>query len=82
MHPLKDYLKTLTDAQAAAFAEHCGTSVGHLKNIAGRHKTCAEKLAINIERESDGAVLCEDLRPDVDWAFMRSGGAAHKQEAA
>lgn len=24
-----------------------------------------------IERETKGAVTCEDLRPDVDWAYLR-----------
>lgn len=24
-----------------------------------------------IERATDGAVRCEDLRPDVDWAYLR-----------
>ena len=25
-----------------------------------------------IEKVTNGAVRCEDLRPDVDWAFLRS----------
>jgi len=25
-----------------------------------------------IERETSGAVRCEDLRPDVDWAYLRA----------
>ncbi len=25
-----------------------------------------------IERATNGAVRCEDLRPDVDWAFLRA----------
>lgn len=24
-----------------------------------------------VERATDGAVRCEDLRPDVDWAYLR-----------
>lgn len=26
-----------------------------------------------IERATDGAVSCEDLRPDFDWAYVRRG---------
>lgn len=26
---------------------------------------------LEIERETGGAVRCEDLRPDVDWAVLR-----------
>jgi DNA-binding transcriptional regulator YdaS (Cro superfamily) len=29
-------------------------------------------LAIEIEKASAGAVRVEDLRPDVDWAYIRS----------
>lgn len=28
-----------------------------------------------IERLTDGAVRCEDLRPDVDWAYLRQSAA-------
>jgi DNA-binding transcriptional regulator YdaS (Cro superfamily) len=52
------------------FAERCGTSFGHLRNVV-YGKPCAEKLAIAIDRETQGAIRCEDLRPDVDWAYLR-----------
>lgn len=38
------------------------------------------ELCIVLERESHGAVTCEDLRPDVDWAYLR--GTARKPKAA
>ena len=36
-----------------------------------------------IERITAGAVRCEDLRPDVDWAYLRGTGcpSADKQAA-
>lgn len=54
-----------------AFAVKCGTTFGHLNNVAYGSKTCGESLAINIDRESEGAVTCEECRPDVDWAHLR-----------
>lgn len=33
-----------------------------------------------IERVTHGKVTCEDLRPDVDWAYLR--GTAKKRKAA
>jgi DNA-binding transcriptional regulator YdaS (Cro superfamily) len=72
---LKTYLKNLTDSQRQKFADRCETSVGHLRNVAYDCKSCAEKLAIAIERETDGAVRCEDLRPDVDWQYLRGTAA-------
>ena len=71
MKKLRAYLAQLSPDDRERFAVACGTSVGHLRNVAGGYKTCAESLAINIDRESGGAVRCEDMRPDVDWAYVR-----------
>jgi DNA-binding transcriptional regulator YdaS (Cro superfamily) len=39
-----------------------------------------------IERATHGAVRCEDLRPDVDWAYLRATDCPvepiHQEEAA
>lgn len=32
--------------------------------------------AIDIEKMTEGKVRCEDLRPDVDWAYLR-GTSGH-----
>jgi DNA-binding transcriptional regulator YdaS (Cro superfamily) len=69
---LKSYLETMTLEQRDAFAGRCGTTAGHLRNISYGYKPCGESLAINIERESEAAVSCEELRPDVDWAYLRA----------
>lgn len=36
----------------------------------GKRRVPAEHCPA-IERATDGAVRCEELRPDVDWAFLR-----------
>ena len=38
---------------------------------AGARKVPAERC-IEIERATGGAVRCEDLRPDIDWAYLRA----------
>lgn len=68
---LKTYLYDLQPEKRESFAKDCGTSLRHLQNVAYGYKPAGESLCINIERESEGAVLCETLRPDVDWAFLR-----------
>ena len=78
---LKTYFMAKTKEQRDAFAALCGTTRGHLTNIAYGQKTCAEKLAIAIERESHGAVRCEDLCPDVDWAYLRGTDCQPKEAA-
>lgn len=68
---LKSYLSNLSMVERKAFASAVGSSVGHICNVSYGYKPCGESLAISIERESDGKVRCEDLRPDVDWNFLR-----------
>lgn len=66
----KTFWASLDNDARKTFATACGTSAGHLRNLA-YGKTCGESLAINIERESRRVVTCEELRPDVDWGFLR-----------
>jgi DNA-binding transcriptional regulator YdaS (Cro superfamily) len=36
-------------------------------------------LCISVEKLTDGHVRCEDIRPDIDWAYLRNnnGQPAH-----
>ena len=78
---LRNYLKQLNTKEALRdFARRCETTVGQLKQVAGKHRRAGESLAINIERESAGAVKCEELRPDVDWAYLRASTEPVSQE--
>jgi DNA-binding transcriptional regulator YdaS (Cro superfamily) len=75
---LKTYLSTLTLDERATFAAACGSTAGHLRNIGYGDRLCRESLAIEIEKATNGLVTCEELRPDVDWAYVR--GSAAMQE--
>jgi DNA-binding transcriptional regulator YdaS (Cro superfamily) len=68
---LKTYMHQLESAELEDFAKAVSSSVGHLRNIAGGLRQAGEALAISIERESQGTVTCEEMRPDVDWAYVR-----------
>lgn len=73
---LKEYLDGLTAGELEALAAKCKTSAAYLKQIAYGHRRCRESLAIMLEKESDRAVTCEQLRPDVDWAYLRNSKTA------
>jgi hypothetical protein len=75
----KTFWSSLDTETRNTFATACGTSAGHLRNVA-YGKTCGESLAINIERESLRVVTCEELRPDVDWSFIRSTVVTRRQD--
>lgn len=76
MDTLKTYLNNLAPLEQQGFAARCGTSIGYLRKAISADQRIGESLCINIERESSGAVTCEELRPDVDWAYLRGSGAA------
>lgn len=79
---LKEFLAGLPDEAAKeAFATRCKTSLGQLKQVAYGSRRAGESLAINIERESFRAVTCEELRPDVDWAYLRQSGRKARKVA-
>lgn len=75
MEPLRTYINSLHPAAQAEFAARCDTSIGYLRKAISTRQMLGESLAIRIERETKGAVRCEDLRPDVDWAYLRGTAA-------
>lgn len=79
---LKEFLKELSNQGLVEdFAARCGTTPAHLRQVSNGYRRAGEYLCINIDRESSGAVRCEDLRPDVDWGYLRGTGAAQDKAA-
>jgi DNA-binding transcriptional regulator YdaS (Cro superfamily) len=72
MKSLQAYLNALTPAEQADFARRCGTTIGYLRKAISKGQKIGEAICIAVERESSRKVFCEDLRDDVDWAFLRS----------
>jgi DNA-binding transcriptional regulator YdaS (Cro superfamily) len=70
MDKLLTYLNGLDKAARTAFCSACGTTERYLRKAISAKQPLG-LLCINIDRESHGAVRCEDLRPDVDWAYLR-----------
>lgn len=59
-------------AERRVVASRCGISSDYLYQVLTRRKNgLAAELCIEIEKATSGAVRCEDLRPDVDWAYLR-----------
>ncbi|MHC8321229.1 YdaS family helix-turn-helix protein [Pseudomonas sp. GB2N2] len=79
---LLDLIRSLEPSQLDSLAERSGTSVGNLKQIAYGYRMAGPGLAINLDRESGRAVTCEELRPDIDWAYLRNSSTSSEQSAA
>lgn len=71
MEELRAYLRTLDVRAQHAFANRCGTSLGYLRKALSVKGRLGEHIVIAAERESGGKVRCENLRPDIDWAYLR-----------
>lgn len=82
MESLRAYLKTLSPAEQQAFAIRCDTTIGYLRKVLSTGQDIGESIAIAIEKESERAVTCEELRPDVDWAYLRGTSAPRPDAAA
>lgn len=71
MEKLRIYINGLEKPVQTSFAERCNTTIGYLRKAISVGQRLNESLCINIERETAGEIRCEDLRPDVDWAYLR-----------
>ena len=69
---LRLYLNSLSVDDQHAYAHRCRTTVGYLRKALSINQTLNEGLCILLDRESSGAVPMELVRPDVDWAYVRS----------
>lgn len=73
MDTLRTYLNTLSTDQQAAFASRCKTSIGYLRKAISTGQRLGEQLALDIERESGGAVPLLSLRADLKETLDASG---------
>lgn len=72
MQTLRSYINSLDAAEREAFAARCNTTIGYLRKAISCGEKIRAELAIDIDRESSGAVPCESIRPDVDFAYLKS----------
>lgn len=79
---LIDYLNAIPVEARDSFAARCGTSFNYLRQVGYGNRPCPEKLAINLERESNRILVCEELCPEADWAFIRANPAPSRRRTA
>lgn len=76
---LAEYLCTLTTEERRELADSLGISGSQLSQYANGHRRISADLAIEIERLTFGAVLCEEMRPQTNWRYLRR---THRHQAA
>ncbi|WP_136419954.1 YdaS family helix-turn-helix protein [Herbaspirillum sp. ST 5-3] len=81
METLRIYLNSLRKEQRTRYVTACGTTEGYLRKAISINQQIGADLCIALERESSGAVPCESLRPDVDWAYIRASRNVPQENA-
>ncbi|WP_214510533.1 transcriptional regulator [Pseudomonas brassicacearum] len=79
---LIEHMRSLDAVSLDSLAKRCDTSVGQLRQVALGFRRANPALAIKLERETKRAVICEDLRPDIDWAYLRNSSIGPEQSVA
>ena len=79
MEKLLSYVNGLPTVEQTGFAIRCGTTIGYMRKAISKGQKFGIDLCINIERESGALVTCEELRPDVDWAYLRGSKRAEPE---
>ena len=77
---LKTYLSGKR-GRATSLARHIGVSPVAIHQWAYRpDKRVPAERCPEIEKATSGEVTCEELRPDVDWAYLRGANTKAKEE--
>ena len=86
MEKLLAYLNALPKGEREAWCTRCGTTEGYIRKAVSTGTKFDARVCVAFERESEREVRCEDLRPDVDWAYLREAttepGASTEQAGA
>jgi DNA-binding transcriptional regulator YdaS (Cro superfamily) len=59
----------------AALAAHLGITKGAVSQWKDAARKIPAEYCPTIERLTEGQVSCEEMRPDVDWAYLRAAAA-------
>lgn len=67
---LVEYIRPMNVDERSAFARRCKSTPAQIQQLAYGRRASAE-LAIRIDIASEGQVSCEEMRPDINWAYLR-----------
>lgn len=75
---LDTFLKHRPRGTSARLAKSLGVSPVLVSQWRTGQRQVPASRCVDIERETGGRVRCEDLRPDVDWNYLRVTGDFEK----
>lgn len=71
MRKLVEFLEKQPQGYKAQLARAIGRSPSYFSRQLSGDRAFTAGDCVGIEKHTDGAVRCEDILPDVDWAFLR-----------
>jgi DNA-binding transcriptional regulator YdaS (Cro superfamily) len=77
MYKLISFLNGKPKSEQESFAARIGTTIGYLRKAASVNQKPATGLCVAAEGATDGAVTCEELRPDVAWVRIKDKSWPH-----
>lgn len=77
---LHSYLKRR--GSCVELAKHLGVRSVMLSQWRYGIKQVPAERCIEIERATSGAVRCEELRPDIDWGYLRASASIEPSKEA
>jgi len=70
---LSAYLERDCKGAAARLARRIGVTPVLISQWRAGSRPIPVARCLDIERATSGSVCCEDLRPDIDWSYLRVG---------
>lgn len=83
MQKLIAYINALPMDERPSFESGAGTTIAYIRKACSAGQRLGETICIDIERHTNGAVRCEDIRPDLAdrWAYLRGTDCNDKEVA-
>lgn len=72
MKKLLDYINSMPTKDRVEFENSINTTIAYLRKAISIDQKINIRVCIAIEKATCGSISCEDLRPDIDWKFLRS----------
>ena len=75
---LLNYVDSIGRGAYTLISKNIGVPVSVIYMWAHGKRNVPIKHCVSIEQETNGAVTCEELRPDFDWAYLRNSRPVEK----
>lgn len=76
MENLLRYINKLNLNERRKFEIEGGISIGYIRKAASTEQRLGAEYCIAIEKATNREVTCEEIRPDIDWKYIREKESA------